>query len=75
MTNIATLLVQIIPVLFRKSEKFLFVRPVLMTFSPGHGKLNVFDYNYEFGYKSMDIVLESIPLVFAGYEPSSFHIY
>jgi pyrimidine-specific ribonucleoside hydrolase len=38
-------------------------------------KLNVFDYNYEFGYKSMDIVLESIPLVFAGYEPSSFHIY
>jgi hypothetical protein len=29
---------KIIPILFRKSEKFLFVRPVLMTFSPGHGK-------------------------------------
>jgi pyrimidine-specific ribonucleoside hydrolase len=35
----------------------------------------VFDYNYELDNKSMDVILEStIPLVFAGYEPSSILI-
>jgi hypothetical protein len=34
---------------------------------------NVFDYNYELDTKSMDVILNSpIPLVFAGYEPSSY---
>jgi hypothetical protein len=33
----------------------------------------VFDYNYELDTKSMDVILNSpIPLVFAGYEPSSY---
>jgi pyrimidine-specific ribonucleoside hydrolase len=43
-----------------------------ITFNPGNGK-NVFDYNYELDNKSMDVILEStIPLLFAGYEPSSY---
>jgi pyrimidine-specific ribonucleoside hydrolase len=42
-------------------------------YSTGNGKLNVFDYNYELDTKSMDVILNSpIPLVFAGYEPSSY---
>jgi pyrimidine-specific ribonucleoside hydrolase len=33
----------------------------------------MFDYNYELDTKSMDVILNSpIPLVFAGYEPSSY---
>ncbi len=74
MTNIATL-IQNHPDIIPQIEKISIcaARTPGMTFSPGHGKLNVFDYNYEFDYKSMDIVLGSnIPLVFAGYEPSSY---
>lgn len=44
-----------------------------LLFNPGNGKLNVFDYNYEFDTKSMDVLLNSVvPLEFSGYEPSSY---
>jgi pyrimidine-specific ribonucleoside hydrolase len=43
-----------------------------LLFNPGNGKLNVFDYNYELDTKSMDVLNSPIPLVFAGYEPSSY---
>ena len=74
MTNIATL-IQNHPDIIPQIEKISIcaARTPGLPFNPGHGKLNVFDYNYEFDYKSMDVVLaSSIPLVFAGYEPSSY---
>lgn len=74
MTNIATL-IQNHPDIISQIEKISIcaARTPGLPFNPGNGKLNVFDYNYEFDYKSMDVVLESaIPLVFAGYEPSSY---
>jgi inosine-uridine nucleoside N-ribohydrolase len=74
MTNIATL-IQNHPDIIPQIEKISIcaARTPGLPFNPGNGKLNVFDYNYEFDYKSMDIVLNSaIPLVFAGYEPSSY---
>lgn len=44
-----------------------------LPFNPGNGKLNVFDYNYEYDEASMEVLLNSaIPLEFAGYEPSSY---
>ncbi|MBK8516658.1 MAG: nucleoside hydrolase [Saprospiraceae bacterium] len=44
-----------------------------LPFNPGLGNVNVFDYNYEMDTKSMDILLASpVPLIFAGYEPSSY---
>lgn len=74
MTNIATL-IQNHPDIIPQIEKISIcaARTPGLPFNPGNGKLNVFDYNYEFDYKSMDIVLNSaIPLVFAGYESSSY---
>ncbi|NRS90534.1 pyrimidine-specific ribonucleoside hydrolase [Flavobacterium sp. 7E] len=74
MTNIATL-IQNHPDIIPQIEKITIcaARTPGLPFNPGNGKLNVFDYNYEFDYKSMDVVLDtSIPLVFAGYEPSSY---
>ena len=44
-----------------------------LLFNPGNGKLNVFDYNYEFDEASMEVLLKSsVQLEFAGYEPSSY---
>jgi len=74
MTNIATL-IQNHPDIIPQIEKISIcaARTPGLPFNPGNGKLNVFDYNYEFDTKSMDVVLNSpIPLVFAGYEPSSY---
>lgn len=74
MTNIATL-IQNHPDIISQIEKISIcaARTPGLPFNPGNGKLNVFDYNYELDYKSMDVVLNStIPLVFAGYEPSSY---
>ena len=74
MTNIATL-IQNHPDIIPQIEKISIcaARTPGLPFNPGNGKLNVFDYNYELDYKSMDVVLNSsIPLVFAGYEPSSY---
>ncbi|NRT17130.1 pyrimidine-specific ribonucleoside hydrolase [Flavobacterium sp. 28A] len=74
MTNIATL-IQNHPDIIPQIKKITIcaARTPGLPFNPGNGKLNVFDYNYEFDYKSMDVVLDtSIPLVFAGYEPSSY---
>ncbi|RTY88617.1 nucleoside hydrolase [Flavobacterium sp. RSP15] len=74
MTNIATL-IQNHPDIIPQIEKISIcaARTPDMIFNPGNGKLNVFDYNYELDPKSMDILLNStIPLIFAGYEPSSY---
>lgn len=74
MTNIATL-IKNHPDIIPQIEKISIcaARTPDLPFNPGHGKLNVFDYNYELDYASMDVVLQSsIPLVFAGYEPSSY---
>jgi pyrimidine-specific ribonucleoside hydrolase len=74
MTNIATL-IQNHPDIIPQIEKISIcaARTEGLPFDPGNGKLNVFDYNYEFDYHAMDVVLASpIPLVFAGYEPSSY---
>ena len=74
MTNIATL-IQNHPDIIPQIEKISIcaARTEGLPFNPGNGKLNVFDYNYELDYKSMNVVLNSsIPLVFAGYEPSSY---
>jgi pyrimidine-specific ribonucleoside hydrolase len=73
MTNIATL-IQNHPDIIPQMKKFQSVQQErLLLFNPGNGKLNVFDYNYELDTKSMDVILNSpIPLVFAGYEPSSY---
>ena len=74
MTNIATL-IQNHPDIISQIEKISIcaARTPGLPFNPGNGKLNVFDYNYELDTKSMDVILNSnIPLVFAGYEPSSY---
>ena len=73
-TNVATL-IKNHPDIIPQIEKVVMcaARTPGMVFNPGLGNLNVFDYNYEMDTKSMDILLESpIPLVFAGYEPSSY---
>jgi inosine-uridine nucleoside N-ribohydrolase len=74
MTNIATL-VRNHPDIIPQIERVVIcaARTPGLSFNPGNGKLNVFDYNYEFDTESMDVLLNSpIPLEFAGYEPSSY---
>jgi inosine-uridine nucleoside N-ribohydrolase len=74
MTNIATL-VKNHPDIIPQIERVVIcaARTPDLHFNPGNGKLNVFDYNYEFDTASMDVLLNSpIPLEFAGYEPSSY---
>ncbi|MCL6462836.1 MAG: nucleoside hydrolase [Flavobacterium micromati] len=74
MTNIATL-IKNHPDIIPQIEKIAIcaARTPGLPFNPGNGKLNVFDYNYEFDTASMEILLNStIPLEFAGYEPSSY---
>ena len=74
MTNIATL-VKNHPDIIPQIEKIAIcaARTPGLLFNPGNGKLNVFDYNYEFDTASMDVLLNTtIPLEFAGYEPSSY---
>ncbi len=74
MTNIATL-VKNHPDIIPQIERVVIcaARTPDLPFNPGNGKLNVFDYNYEFDEASMDVLLNSpIPLEFAGYEPSSY---
>lgn len=74
MTNIATL-IKNHPDIIPQIEKITIcaARTPGLLFNPGNGKLNVFDYNYEFDTASMDVLLNStIPLEFAGYEPSSY---
>lgn len=74
MTNIATL-VRNHPDIIPQIERVVIcaARTPGLPFNPGNGKLNVFDYNYEFDTVSMDVLLNSpIPLEFAGYEPSSY---
>lgn len=74
MTNVATL-VKNHPDIIPQIERVVIcaARTPNLPFNPGNGKLNVFDYNYEFDTKSMDVLLNStIPLEFAGYEPSSY---
>lgn len=74
LTNIATL-VKNHPDIIPQIERVLIcaARTPDLPFNPGNGKLNVFDYNYEFDEASMDVLLSStIPLEFAGYEPSSY---
>ena len=74
MTNVATL-VKNHPDIIGQIERVVIcaARTPDLPFNPGNGKLNVFDYNYEFDTASMDVLLNStIPLEFAGYEPSSY---
>jgi pyrimidine-specific ribonucleoside hydrolase len=74
MTNIATL-IKNHPDIIPQIEKIAIcaARTPGLLFNPGNGKLNVFDYNYEFDTASMDVLINStIPLEFAGYEPSSY---
>jgi pyrimidine-specific ribonucleoside hydrolase len=74
MTNIATL-VKNHPDIIPQIDRVVIcaARTPGLPFNPGNGKLNVFDYNYEFDTASMDVLLQSvIPLEFAGYEPSSY---
>ena len=74
MTNIATL-IKNHPDIIPQIEKITIcaARTPNLPFNPGNGKLNVFDYNYEMDNESMNVILKtSIPLVFAGYEPSSY---
>ncbi len=74
MTNVATL-VKNHPDIISQIERVVIcaARTPDLPFNPGNGKLNVFDYNYEFDTASMDVLLNSsIPLEFAGYEPSSY---
>ena len=73
-TNIATL-VKNHPDIIKHIDKIVMcaARTPNLVFNPGNGKLNVFDYNYEFDTQSMDVLLKSpIALEFAGYEPSSY---
>lgn len=73
-TNVATL-VKNHPDIIPQIERVVIcaARTPDLPFNPGNGKLNVFDYNYEFDTASMDVLLDSpIPLEFAGYEPSSY---
>jgi inosine-uridine nucleoside N-ribohydrolase len=74
MTNIGTL-IKNHPDIIPQIERILIcaARTPDLPFNPGNGKLNVFDYNYELDNASMDVLLNStIPLEFAGYEPSSY---
>ncbi|MBG6109705.1 pyrimidine-specific ribonucleoside hydrolase [Flavobacterium sp. CG_9.10] len=74
MTNIATL-VKNHPDIIPQIDRVVIcaARTPGLPFNPGNGKVNVFDYNYEFDTASMDVLLHStIPLEFAGYEPSSY---
>ncbi|MBP2284739.1 pyrimidine-specific ribonucleoside hydrolase [Flavobacterium sp. CG_23.5] len=74
MTNIATL-VKNHPDIIPQIDRVVIcaARTPGLLFNPGNGKLNVFDYNYEFDTASMDVLLHStIPLEFAGYDPSSY---
>lgn len=74
MTNVATL-VKNHPDIIPQIDRVLIcaARTPDLPFNPGNGKLNVFDYNYELDTASMDVLLNtSIPLEFAGYEPSSY---
>ncbi len=74
MTNVATL-VKNHPDIIPQIERVVIcaARTPDLPFNPGNGKLIVFDYNYEFDTASMDVLLNSsIPLEFAGYEPSSY---
>lgn len=73
-TNVATL-IKNHPDIIPQIEKIVMcaARTPDLPFNPGMGHLNVFDYNYEMDTKSMDVLLASpVPLVFAGYEPSSY---
>jgi pyrimidine-specific ribonucleoside hydrolase len=73
LTNIATL-VKNHPDIISQIERIVIcaARTPDLPFNPGNGKLNVFDYNYEFDTASVNLLLSSIiPLEFAGYEPSS----
>ena len=74
LTNIATLLKNH-PEISSQIEKIAIcaARTPNLPFNPGNGKLNLFDYNYEFDEASMNVLLNStVPLEFAGYEPSSY---
>lgn len=74
LTNIATL-VKNHPDIISQIDSIVIcaARTPGLSFNPGLGKLNVFDYNYEMDTSSMNVLLESpIHLVFAGYEPSSY---
>lgn len=74
LTNIATL-VKNHPDIIPQIDRVVLcaARTPDLPFNPGNGKLNVFDYNYEFDEASMDVLLNSsISLEFAGYEPSSY---
>jgi inosine-uridine nucleoside N-ribohydrolase len=74
LTNIATL-VKNHPDIIPQIDRVVLcaARTPNLPFNPGNGKLNVFDYNYEFDEASMDVLLNSsISLEFAGYEPSSY---
>lgn len=73
-TNVATL-IKNHPDIIPQIEKIVMcaARTPDLPFNPGMGNLNVFDYNYEMDTQSMDVLLQSpVPLVFAGYEPSSY---
>lgn len=73
-TNVATV-IKNHPEIIGQIDKIVMcaARTPGLPFNPGLGHLNVFDYNYEMDTKSMDVLLASpIPLVFAGYEPSSY---
>lgn len=74
LTNIATLLTNH-PEISLQIERIAIcaARTPNLPFNPGNGKLNVFDYNYEFDEASMNVLLKSsVKLEFAGYEPSSY---
>jgi len=73
-TNVATL-IKNHPDIIPNIEKIVMcaARTPGLVFNPGLGHLNVFDYNYEMDTLSMHMLLDSpVPLVFAGYEPSSY---
>ena len=74
LTNIATL-IKNHPEICSQIERIAIcaARTPNLAFNPGNGKLNLFDYNYEFDEKAMDVLLNSaVKLEFAGYEPSSY---
>lgn len=60
MTNVATL-VKNHPDIIPQIEHIVIcaARKLNLPFNPGNGKRNVFDYNYEFDTKSMDVLLNS----------------
>ena len=74
LTNVATL-IQNHPDIVSRIDTIVMcaARTPGLPFNPGLGKLNVYDYNYEMDTTSMNVLLKSsIPLAFAGYEPSSY---